>query len=154
MDYSAKIRSIPYGLNGVISHKLNDYLDVLNIKIYNNIKFDLFDVLSPKKYNVLVEKLSLLIDNALESCLNSVEKTLIINLFSYDDIIKIEIKNTFNGKVDIESLGNINYSTKGKRRGLGLYSILRNSEVSTNVKIVNDFFVCELVTRMISQTKN
>lgn len=147
IDYHNLILDLPYGLDGVINQKLSNYSDKLDIKVVNALEHDIFDVLSPRRYNVLVEKLSLAIDNAIEASLNSVNKVLIINLMEEENAIKIEIKNTFKGTIDISNIGKIHYSTKGKKRGLGLYSILRNNEVSVKFKIINNYFVGELKAR-------
>lgn len=144
VDFSQHIKDIPYGLNGIIYQKIYPYLNVVNVKFNNEIDYDIFDVLSPRKYNVLVEKILLSIDNALESCFNSYEKLLIINLSEEKNHITIEIKNTFAGDIDLDSLGVKNYSTKQKNRGMGLYSIFRNKEVSVTVKVVNNWFVNKL----------
>lgn len=147
IDYSRQIKDIPYGLNGIINQKLCSYIGNVHIKINNSIDVDIFDVLKPRRYNVLVEKLMVLLDNAIDSCLKSHEKVLILNLYEDDDSIFIEIKNTFSGNLDIEKLGSSNYSTKGKKRGFGLYSVLRNAEVSTKVSIINDMFVVKLIAK-------
>lgn len=149
IDYESNILDLPYGLDGVINQKLNGYNDKLEIKVSNNLEHDIFDVITPKRYNVLVEKLSLFIDNAIEASLASVEKILIINLVEENDSIKIEIKNTFAEKIDLDEIGKIHYSTKGKKRGFGLYSILRNNEVSVNVKVINEYFVGELMAKFM-----
>lgn len=147
IDYRKLIFDLPYGLDGVINQKLCNYGDVLEIKVSNNLSFDIFDVLTPKRYNVLVEKLSLFIDNAIEACVNSVEKVLIINLMEEDNAIKIELKNTFSGEIDLNNIGKLHYSTKGDKRGFGLYTFLRNNEVSSSVKIINEYFVGEIVAK-------
>lgn len=140
IDYDIKIREIPYGLIGIINQKLSPYVDILDIKINNSINFDIFDVLSPKKYNVLVEKISILIDNSLEACVNSMDKILIINIYSEVNGIFVEIKNTFSGTLNVEKIGTKHYSTKGEKRGLGLYSVLRNNVVDVKMKVINDYF--------------
>lgn len=147
IDYRKLIFDLPYGLDGVINQKLCNYNDILEIKVSNNLTHDIFDVLAPKRYNVLVEKLSLFIDNAIEACVNSVEKVLIINLMEEDDGLKIEIKNTFSGDIDLDSIGKLHYSTKGDKRGFGLYTFLRNNEVSSSVRIINEYFVGEIVAK-------
>lgn len=147
IDYNRLILDLPYGLDGVINQKLSGYNDILNIKISNSLEHDLFDVLSPKRYNVLVEKLVVSLDNAIEASFSSVDKVLVINLMEDNNSIKIQIKNTFSGGIDIDNIGKVHYSTKGKEHGFGLYSILRNNEVSTNVKIINKFFVSEIVAK-------
>ena len=147
MDFSFHIKDMPYGLNGIIYEKIYPYMGQLNIKIDNKIDFDIFSKLKPRRYNVLVEKLMILLDNAIDSCLKSVDKILIINLYEDNNSINIEIKNTFSGDLDVEKLGESNYSTKGQKRGFGLYSALRNTEVSTKVNIVNNMFVVKLIAK-------
>ena len=149
LDFTKHIQNIPYGLNGIIYQKLYQYLNKLNIKIDNKINFDIFDVLMPRRYNVFVEKMVLSLDNAIESSLDSAEKLLIINLYSTDAEIIIEIKNTFSSDINIDSIGNLNYSTKGFKRGLGLFSSLRNKEAQINIKVINNLFVIKISAKKI-----
>ncbi len=146
IDFIYHIKDIPYGLNGIIYQKVYSYLNKLDIKIDNRIHYDIFNVLAPRRYNVLVEKMVISLDNALESSEKSVEKLLIIDLYEDDNKIIIEIKNTFADNISVDELGTVNYSTKRKHSGLGLFSILRNKEVDLTVKIINNMFVSKLVT--------
>ena len=143
-DFSSHICNIPYGLNGIIYEKVNPYLDVLDIKIDNQINVDIFKVLKARRYNVFVEKLMVALDNAIESSVDSVEKVLVINLYCEDDLIIAEVKNSFSNDISLDNLGEVNYSTKGTRRGLGLASIFRNKEATVKVSIVNNLFVSKI----------
>ena len=145
--FSNNIKEIPYGINGIIYERVYPYLDELEFKIVNDIDFDIFNYLTPKRYNVLTEKLVLLLDNAIESTVNSLEKVLLISISDMEDSIEIDIKNTFANEINIDDLGNKSYSTKGKKRGLGLFSIIRNKEVNFTVKIVNNYFETKLVAK-------
>lgn len=147
IDFSNHMKVIPYGLNGVIYQKLYPYLKELNIKVYNDIDYDVFDYLQPRRYNVFVEKMVLAIDNAIEASLNSKEKILIVNLYDDNDEISIEVKNTFTNTIDIDQLGMKNYSSKGKKRGLGLFSSFRDNEASLKVSVVNDMFVSKITAK-------
>lgn len=147
IDFSNSIKIIPYGLNGIIYQELYPYLKELNIKINNEINYDIFNVLNPRRYNVLVEKLVVILDNAIESSLKSQNKSIVINIFDNDNSIIIEVQNTFANNVNLDLIGNINYSTKGKKRGLGLFSILRSNEANVSVKIVNNTFISKIVTK-------
>jgi len=147
VDFSNSIKIIPYGLNGIIYQKLYPNLKKLNIKINNEINYDIFEVLKPRRYNVLVEKLVVTLDNAIESSLKSKDKSIVINVYDKDGLICIEIKNTFSNDINMESLGSVNYSTKGKKRGLGLFSILRDNEASVSVKIVNNIFISKITAK-------
>jgi len=144
IDYSRKIEDIPYGLDGIINEKIYPYSDDIEIKVDNKIEVDIFDVLKPRRYNVLVEKLSLILDNAVEASLNSADKILVINLYEENNQIFIEVKNSFSGIMNVDDLGKVNYSSKDKRRGFGLYSALRNNEVYLTVKVINNLFIAKL----------
>ncbi len=150
-NLSKSISEIPYGLDGVICEIINPYFNEINFKFSNQIKNDIFDLLKPRRYNVLVEKLTILLNNSIESCINSSSKILVINLYEEENEIIVEIKNSFSSNLDIESLGMINYSTKGKTRGLGLYSAFRNNEVRLNISVVNDLFVAKLCAKRNKQ---
>ena len=151
MDFSIQIKDMPYGLNGIIYEKIYPYIGKLHIKIYNKITFDIFKKLKPRRYNVFVEKMIIALDNAIESCMTSVDKVLVINLYFENNEIIMDIKNTFSADLNLEELGNINYSTKsngnGKRRGLGLFSALRDNEVKLSIKIINNLFVTRIVAK-------
>lgn len=147
LAYFSKVKSVPYGLNGIIYQNTYPYLEDINFKTTNNINFDIFEVLKPRRYNVLVEKLVVCLNNAIEASINSQNKIVVINIDADDDYIYIEIKNTFSDDLNIDSLGNKAYSTKGKKRGLGLFSTLRNNEVTMKVKVINNYFVCTLIAR-------
>ena len=150
MDFSIQIKDMPYGLNGIIYEKIYKYIGKLDIKIDNKIDFDIFKSLRPRRYNVFVEKMIIALDNAIESCLTSVDKVLIINLYSEDNNIIVDIKNTFSASLNLDDLGSINYSTKKqnkKKHGLGLFSALRDNEVSMKIKIINDLFVTKIVAK-------
>ncbi len=150
MDFSIQIKDMPYGLNGIIYEKIYPYIGKLHIKIYNKITFDIFKKLKPR-YNVFVEKMIIALDNAIESCMTSIDKVLVINLYSEDNEIIMDIKNTFSADLNLEELGKINYSTKdkknGRRRGLGLFSALRDNEVKMSIKIINNLFVTRIVAK-------
>lgn len=147
ISYSKKIKRIPYGLNGIIYQKTYPFLEEVNFKVTNKIDFDIFKVLKPRRYNVLVEKLVVSLDNAIEASLNSKNKVVVINLYDDEENIYIEIKNSFAHNIDVGNLGNLNYSTKGKKRGLGLFSILRDNEASVNIKVVNNYFISVISAR-------
>ena len=95
------------------------------------------------------------LDNAIESSMTSVDKILVINLYSEENNVVMDIKNTFSADLNLEDLGKINYSTKskgnGRRRGLGLFSALRDNEVKMTIKIVNNLFVTKIVAKQNSE---
>lgn len=144
IDFNTHIENIPYGLNGILYQKIYPFLNNLEIKINNEIYYDIFEVLKPRRYNVLVEKIVISLDNAIEASLKSVDRILIINLYEENNYIVIEIKNSLVDSIDVDFLGSINYSTKKRNSGLGLFSAMRDKEVSMDIKIINDMFVSHL----------
>lgn len=144
IDFNTHIENIPYGLNGILYQKIYHFLNNLEIKINNEIYYDIFEVLNPRRYNVLVEKIVISLDNAIEASLKSVDRILIINLYEENNYIVIEIKNSLVDSIDVDFLGSINYSTKKRNSGLGLFSAMRDKEVSMDIKIINDMFVSHL----------
>ena len=142
--FSKSIKVIPYGLNGIVYQKLYPYLNELNIKVNNEINYDIFNVLKPRRYNVLIEKLIIALDNAIESSLKSNTKVVVINIYDDKNNVYVEIHNCFSNKIDVDSLGSKNYSTKSKRRGLGLFSALRDNEALLTVKIINNMFITKI----------
>ena len=147
IDFSRNIQQIPYGLNGIIYQKIYPYLSDLNVKINNQIMIDIFDVLTPRRYNVLVEKMVIALDNAIDSSRKSLLKLLVINLYSNGSEIILEIKNSFSGSLSVDDIGTLNYSTRGKKRGFGLFSSLREREASMNLKVINDLFVVTIIVK-------
>ena len=144
IDFNTHIENIPYGLNGILYQKIYPFLNNLEIKINNEIYYDIFEVLNPRRYNVLVEKIVISLDNAIEASLKSVDRILIINLYEENNYIVIEIKNSLVDSIDVDFLGSINYSTKKRNSGLGLFSAMRDKELSMDIKIINDMFVSHL----------
>ena len=122
-------------------------MNEISIHIVNEIDYDIFEVLKPLRYNVLIEKLSIILDNAIESTLKSHEKIISITIYEEDNNIVILVKNTFDDLIDLDGIGLKNYSTKGKRRGLGLFSALRNNEAILTINVINDFFVSKIVAQ-------
>ncbi len=146
-DFSKSIKIIPYGLNGIIYQKIYPYLNEIKIKISNEIKYDIFAYLKPRRYNVFVEKIVVALDNAIESSLTSKDKSIVINILEENNSICVEIKNTFNADINVDSIGNKEYSTKGKKRGLGLFSIFRDNEATVSVRIINNIFESKIVAK-------
>ncbi len=140
-------KPIPYGLIGIIYQKLADNNLDIDLKVSNEIKDDLFDLLTPRTYNLLIEKLSIMLDNALEACKICDEKVIEIHIYYSENSIVVKVINTFSSQIDIDQLGTLNYSTKSNKRGLGLFSILRDKNIDTKIEILNNLFVAKLIIK-------
>ena len=91
-------------------------------------------------------------DNALESAKNTKEKLVYLEFKETDTEIKITVINTFSGGVDLDCLGEVNYTSKKKGHGLGLYSLFRkNLNIKTSIK--NNLFINDIAIKK-SQAKS
>lgn len=136
---------LPIGINGMIQQKIIEYKnDNLNVLVDNNMNEDIFDLIKARTFNKFCEVVGVCIDNALEASVQSIKKILYVSIEETEEEIIFIIKNSFSNCVNLEEIGNRNYSTKGKNHGIGLFSILLKKEVKTSVKVINDLFETEI----------
>ena len=150
LSYTENIRDIPVGINGIIYEKIYNSKEKINISIQNNVKSNLIECLTPRNYNSLCEVLGLVLDNAILAAGTSEEKLLAIQIREEAASIEITIINSFKGQIDLEELGKINYTTKDKGHGLGLYSILRK-KTKVEISIKNNLFINKISVRKIKK---
>lgn len=150
LSYTENIRDIPVGINGIIYEKIYNSKEKINISIQNNVKSNLIECLTPRNYNSLCEVLGLVLDNAILATGTSEEKLLAIQIREEAASIEITIINSFKGQIDLEELGKINYTTKDKGHGLGLYSILRK-KTKVEISIKNNLFINKISVRKIKK---
>lgn len=141
-DFIEIIDLVPSGINGIIYQKLYPYADEnIDFVINNKVSEKRFQKLTARKYNLLCEIIGIILDNALEALIKCDQKILCIDIDELDKNLTIQIINTFNNSVDIDSLGNENYSTKERESGLGLNYLLKHLKNNLSVKIVNNMFI-------------
>lgn len=94
--------------------------------------------------------LGILIDNAIEACVESKEKLLNIGIWNDDSEIYIIVSNSFKEKPEIHKISEKGYSTKGSDRGLG-FSIVQDlnerkySNMLINKRIEDSLFTVEVI---------
>ena len=54
------------------------------------------------------------------------------------------VMNTFEGDVEIENIGKLNYTTKEQGHGLGLYSLFQRRKLNLKTYIKNNIFISEI----------
>ena len=145
------INAMPLGINGLVMGKLAKHeKSNVNISITNDIKSKILEVVSPRSYNLFCESLGISLDNALESAKNTKEKLVYLEFKETDTEIKLTVINTFSGGVDLDSLGEVNYTSKKKGHGLGLYSLFRkNLNIKTYIK--NNLFINDIAIKKIKK---
>ena len=136
------INSMPLGINGLVFDKLDKYNeDNIEISITNKIKSKILDTVGPRSYNLFCEALGVTLDNALESAKESKDKLVYIEFRENKEVIQMKIMNTFTGGIDLDKLGTVNYTSKSKGHGLGLYSLFGRKNLTITTSIKNNLFV-------------
>lgn len=138
-------------IKGLIYYKLIDgrkqgIYTVLNISSGID-----FNKLNKIDINILKDTtiiLGILLDNAIEACIETSQKSLSLYMYQENNHIVFQISNTFKGSINIDLLNNPKYSTKGKNRGYGLAlakkTIKENNKLSMSSEISNDIFIQSL----------
>ncbi len=143
---TSDLRDVPSGLNGIIYEKVYNFnKKELNILIDNKIASKVLEVITPRSYNLLCEALGVVLDNALEAAYKSKDKVVYLNFREMQENIKVTIINTFSGIIDLEKLGQKNYTTKNIGHGIGLYSIIGRRKIKMKTTIKNNLFINEIL---------
>ncbi len=136
------INEIPTGINGLIYEKLYNYKEEnINITVTNKIKSKILEAVGARNYNVFCEALGVTLDNALESSKKSKEKIIYLEFKENKEYITLKIMNTFTGKIELDKLGTVYYTSKEKGHGLGLYSLIGRKNLSITTSIKNNMFI-------------
>ena len=139
------INSIPSGINGIIYEKIYNFNKKnLKISINNKFKSKILDVISSRSYNVLCSAIGITLDNAMSFALKSKDKIIYLEFKEDDDEMIFKIMNTFKGSIDLDKIGEINYTSKKDGHGLGLYYLFEKKKVKTKTFINNNVFGVEI----------
>lgn len=148
------VYSLPSGLKGILYYKINDMESIglkVALKIDDKTKVFLKKINS-KDYCSICKVFSIVLDNARDASCNSSEKHVLIDFIVTGKILIITVENTFDGKVNINRIKDMNYSTKGKGRGLGLYianNIIKENElISLEQRIIMEkYFSSKIIIK-------
>lgn len=121
-DAIAKLHNLDIvELKSLIFVKLNYALElniVVNLEITEKI-----EAINMKSVD-LVRIIGILLDNAIEACQECENPSISLGIMKMDKDFTLIIKNTYvKQDIDYNKLGNIGISSKGERRGAGLYNI-------------------------------
>lgn len=138
------IDDIPEGLQGLIYLKQKES-EIKKVKLYVNIVKNYNT--NNKDYIDLCSTLGILIDNAIEASNKTKSKVIEINFKESGKDLHIKICNIFNNDVDVNKIGNKNYSTKEYKSGLGLNFVkkINNPKIKVNFKIINNLFITDIL---------
>lgn len=121
-DAVAKLHNLDIiELKSTISVKINYALEMnieVNLEIaekINKIKMESID---------LVRIIGILLDNAIEACQECKKPSITLSIIKMENDITFIVKNTYvKQNLDYSKLGSLGISSKGERRGTGLYNI-------------------------------
>lgn len=134
------------GIKGILSYKLNRAISH-GIKVYVNI-FSKITIQVIGNLD-LCKIVGILIDNAIEASLESVQKEIHLAIENNDKAVSIIIANTYLFEPNIDYVFRRGYSTKGKNRGLGLFNVnetlSRYPSVQLKTTVNNNTFFQELI---------
>ena len=147
------IHLLPKGIKGIIYYKI-DELDKLGLNINVNISKTISSIIEKidgEVYIDICKILSILLDNAIDSCKNSNNKNFLIDIYKENDDIVISIENSYCEEINVDNLNKKYFSTKGQYRGLGLYiayKIVNKSDILDLKQFYNnDYFVSKLIIK-------
>lgn len=137
-EWVNNISSIPSGLQGIIFLKMQ-FAENNKVKFYmdNKIDFEKLDE-STALYLDTCEVIAICLDNAIEASIDTEEKLICMGLYNDDDCYTINITNSFNNFVDVDKLGEKNYSTKNRNSGIGLNYIANLNKDIKIKRIISD----------------
>lgn len=137
-EWVNNISSFPSGLQGIIFLKMQ-YAESNNVKFFMDSKID-FEKLdeSTNIYLDTCEVIAICLDNAIEASIDTKEKLICMGLYNDDDCYTINITNSFNNFVDVDKLGEKNYSTKNRNSGIGLNYIANLNKDIKIKRIISD----------------
>jgi len=145
-----------------IKNFLNYKINILESK---NAKIEIFigeeiATINPKKVDIIDINnintiIGVILDNIIDSIKKIKEKLVSINIYIEKDTINIVLANTFSNNVDLNKINNLGYSTKGRKRGIGLALvndiIKSNKNLELETKIEGNFFIQHLKIKNIDK---
>ncbi len=132
------------GIKGFFYYKANEAENNgihLSINVSPKVENTFIGNLDTNDFKQLGILLGVYLDNAIEASKNSKDKKMAIEIYKTGEDVEIIISNTYEGKIDTESIGKTKYTTKGKnhRYGLMLVSkILEDNKRFEAQRIVTD----------------
>lgn len=125
------IDKLPSGLKGLLYYKLSQIEDEIKINLNVNSKFKGFEKLNSKDNKNILKIIGILIDNAIESSINTELKYILIDISMNKGIFEMHMINSCEKNLEKSKIMELGFSTKGRNRGYGLSlvkDIIRNDD--------------------------
>jgi len=155
----SELRFIPLpGVRNFINYKLIRLTELgaeIEVFVSSELEKIKANSLSEKDYNHLTMILGVVLDNMIDSIIETEEKLVSINIYIEDNKIHGEFVNSYSGKIDLSRLNEVGYSTKGEQHGVGLPLVAKitksNDRFECNPEIIDNFFVQHIIIKLFNK---
>lgn len=116
------LAKLPTGVKGMIYYKIA-FINENEINfdtVVNGVDYAKFEAMDKDLYYKVCKILGILMDNAIDACVDSDKKKLIVSVYTENEDLCVEIDNSYSGIVDTDGIKKKGYTTKGKNHGYGL----------------------------------
>ena len=119
-----KLKYLPSGgLKGLIYYKIEEMIDK-DITVFVDISSEIKNIKMDKEIDKNLKDISKIIgvylDNAIEACINSKEKYIVLEVYLENNEWVFSLSNTYSNKIDFSLVDKEGYTTKGDGKGYGL----------------------------------
>lgn len=116
------LAKLPTGVKGMSYYKIA-FINENEINfdtVVNGVDYAKFEAMDKELYYKVCKILGILMDNAIDACVDSDKKKLVVSVYTETEDLCVEIDNSYSGIVDTDEIKKKGYTTKGKNHGYGL----------------------------------
>ena len=142
-EWLNNVTDIPEGLQGIIYLKK---IEAEKQKVKLNVNYNSKKEIKEKDFLDICDALGIYIDNAIEASKEIGEKIIVLDIRDYNDSMILKVINKFSNNVNLNEIGNKDYSTKNRNSGVGLNYIskIKNKNIKNKISIVNNLFIASI----------
>lgn len=110
------LAKLPTGVKGMIYYKIA-FINENEINfdtVVNGVDYAKFEAMDKELYYKVCKILGILMDNAIDACVDSDKKKLVVSVYTENEDLCVEIDNSYSGIVDTDEIKKKGYTTKGK----------------------------------------
>lgn len=150
--WMGELKNIPIGgLKGLLFYKVNRMREnniEVSLTISRSLENSKLQGINTKVYKQLCQIIGVYVDNAIEACMESKNKSIGIEIYKDGDIFEFIITNTYKGNLEVDNIDNAGYTTKGTGHGYGLTLVKdilnTNPQFFQNREMINDYYIQHL----------
>ena len=130
------LAKLPTGVKGMIYYKIA-FINENEINfdtVVNGVDYAKFEAMDKELYYKVCKILGILMDNAIDACVDSDKKKLVVSVYTENEDLCVEIDNSYSGIIDKDGIKKKGYTTKGKNHGYGLTILNRLVDETKELK--------------------